>query len=446
MLAEPSRRRAWQGLTLVLLFVGYSGYYLCRSNLSVAAVPIQAELADGDPTPGLGRARFGDLVSAGTLAYALGKFLGGGLGDRIGGRAVFLTGMAGAALFTACFPLVWSVPARTLAWSGNRLVQAIGWPGVVKLVGRWFPYQRHGLAMGLVSLSFLFGDAAARWFLGRLLAAGWDWKPMFLACAGLLAAFWALAALVLRDGPESVGLPASAANPENVYGESEDGGPEAGARLGLIGPLLRSPRFGLVCGLSAGLTLLRETFNTWTPTYLTQGAGLSAAAAANASALFPLLGGVSVLACGLLGDRLGRGGRALILAVGLALAGVMLGLLAGLDPSRSPRWSVALIALVGLFLIGPYTFLAGAFALDFGGRRGAATASGWIDGFGYLGGVLAGSGVARLATAFGWRGVFATLAAVAWTAAGVAGILVRVQRAGGASARPAPGPDGASPP
>ena len=52
---------------------------------------------------------------------------------------------------------------------------------------------------------------------------------------------------------------------------------------------------------------------------------------------------------------------------------------------------------MAFLLIGPYSYLAGAISLDFGGKRGGATACGIIDGVGYLfGGVLAGNVVARL--------------------------------------------------
>ena len=47
---------------------------------------------------------------------------------------------------------------------------------------------------------------------------------------------------------------------------------------------------------------------------------------------------------------------------------------------------------MAFLLIGPYSYLAGAISLDFGGKRGGATACGIIDGVGYLGGVLAGEG------------------------------------------------------
>jgi len=47
---------------------------------------------------------------------------------------------------------------------------------------------------------------------------------------------------------------------------------------------------------------------------------------------------------------------------------------------------------------------------------------------GYLGGALAGDSVARLAVAFGWRGVFVTLAFVSGASALAAAILYRHQR------------------
>ena len=86
--------------------------------------------------------------------------------------------------------------------------------------------------------------------------------------------------------------------------------------------------FWLVCLLSLGVTLLRETFNLWTPTYFTQAVGLTNADAAQKSALFPLFGGVSVLLAGFLSDRLGPRGRSTIIFYGLALTTVALLVLA----------------------------------------------------------------------------------------------------------------------
>jgi OPA family glycerol-3-phosphate transporter-like MFS transporter len=91
-------------------------------------------------------------------------------------------------------------------------------------------------------------------------------------------------------------------------------------------------------------------------------------------------------------------------------------------------WPVALIGVVAFFLLGPYSYLAGAFALDLGGSQAGATSSGIVDGVGYLGGVLAGDSIARLSVAFGWRGVFVALTVVTALSALAAGFLYHHQR------------------
>ena len=102
----------------------------------------------------------------------------------------------------------------------------------------------------------------------------------------------------------------------------------------------------------------------------------------------------------------------MITFAGLLLATFALFLLASLRPSAPHNLPVALVALAGLFIVGPYSYLAGAMALDFGGKQGAATSSGIIDGIGYLGGVLSGDAVARISLASGWPGAFIVLGAV----------------------------------
>jgi OPA family glycerol-3-phosphate transporter-like MFS transporter len=186
--------------------------------------------------------------------------------------------------------------------------------------------------------------------------------------------------------------------------------------------------FWLVCLLSLGVTLLRETFNLWTPTYFTQALGLTNAEAAQKSALFPLFGGISVLLAGYLSDRLGRRGRALIVLCGLLSTAFALLVLAFAGFGGSKAGSVWLIALIGFLMIGPYSYFAGAMSLDFGGKQGSATASGFIDGIGYLGGVLAGNSMANISITWGWKGAFVVLAFVAFLSSGAAAVYLWDQR------------------
>src|SRR5215207_1799170 len=147
----------WQALTVALLIVGYAGYYLCRSNFSVALPQIIDELAAKGLSPADAKVRLGTIASFGVFAYAIGKFFSGGLADWLGGRRTFLLGTAGAICFTALFAVGGGFPLFTFAWLLNRVLQSMGWPGAVKLASRWFSYSTYGTAMGIISQSYLFG-------------------------------------------------------------------------------------------------------------------------------------------------------------------------------------------------------------------------------------------------------------------------------------------------
>jgi len=387
---QVSLRLFWQFATLALLVTGYAGYYLCRSDLSVALPMISAELASKGMDPAVARMRLGSIASLGVLAYALAKFASGGIADLFGGRRNFLVGMGGSVLFTFLFALSGGVvPLMTMVWIGNRAIQATGWAGMVKICSRWFSSTTYGTVMAIISLSYLFGDAAARQFMAVLIGWGFGWREVFYIAGGTLFGIWLLTFILLKETPLDIGETEPGINPRNLFGaEGEKPSPEG--LLQLLRPLLSSREFGLACFLSLGFTLVRETFNLWTPTYFTQAVGLSAADAAGKSALFPFFGGVSVLVLGILSDRLGGASRAVMMFAGLLGSGAVLMILAFGNFGRLSEWPVVLVAAIAFLLVGPYSFLAGAVAMDFGGRQGSGTASGFIDGIGYLGGVLAG--------------------------------------------------------
>src|SRR5262252_8501857 len=173
----------WQTLNVALLIIGYSGYYLCRSNLSVTLPLLIRELAGRGVSIGAAQVVLGSIASLGVLAYALGKFPSGTLADLFGGRRNFLFGMGGSVAFTLLFAASGTLPLFTMAWMGNRLVQSLGWAGAVKIVSRWFAFHRYGTVMAVMSLSFLFGDAAARQFMASLIASGLGWRGVFVAGA-----------------------------------------------------------------------------------------------------------------------------------------------------------------------------------------------------------------------------------------------------------------------
>jgi sugar phosphate permease len=421
-------RSLWirQSITVLLLFGGYAACYFCRADLSVGTPLLVADLARHGIAHDRAIVEIGTMTSLGVFAYALGKPLLGGLGDFWGGRRNFLIGLAGATLFTAAFAATGALPVLTVAWIGNRLTQSGAWAGLIKVSSKWFDYSSHGTIIGILSVSYLVGDAVARAAMGVLIGHGAGWRAVFYFAAAVAGALLLANLLFLRESRARLRYPEAKANPLNVFGAA-DSPPQGLAALLL--PLVRNRGFLLVCLLSFGTTIVRETFNTWTPVYLRDAMGYAAGSAASLSAVFPAAGVLSILLAGWLSDRLGSEGRSVLLFFGLAATAAVLSLLMLVPPSPSAgAWlPLILIAAVAFCLLGPYSYLGGAMALDFGGKRGSAVSSGIIDGVGYLGGVLAGDSVARLSVAFGWRGVFLALAAISALAALAAGYLYALE-------------------
>src|SRR5262249_10250733 len=98
---HEARTSRWQRITLVTLFVGYAGYYVCRSNLSVVT-PLLLQDASGT---GLRKEDVGLIASVGVFLYALGKVSNGLLADFLGGKILFLGGMAASVVCTILFGL-----------------------------------------------------------------------------------------------------------------------------------------------------------------------------------------------------------------------------------------------------------------------------------------------------------------------------------------------------
>ena len=455
----------WQTITLVTLWVGYAGYYVCRVDFSVSGKALQAELAEEPTGPveqwleqsraaisdrlgrsfasaramvglstaetapivekskdeGLGKRRFGLIASVAVLFYTFGKFLSGIGGDFLGGRRLFLLGMLGSIFCTVLFGFSTGFATLLFIWCGNRLVQSVGWNGLVKVASRWFPVKRHGTILGILTLSYLFGDSLARVFFWVLLYCNLEWRQLFFAAAGLLSVILCVSWVTLKACPGDVGAPEPEANPANVYGAKGDA-PTPTGLVDLLWPLATDFSFWLVCVMSFGLTLIRETFNNWNPTYLQEVAGLEKDGAALASALFPFIGGLSAIAAGLLTDQMAKGRRGAIIFSFLAIMVLALYGLSKLEPGVGATLPLLLTSLVSFSMLGPYSFLTGVMSLDFGGKRGSSTAAGLADTAGYLGAVVSGYGVAVLAAESGWGVAFSALATVSTVTLVAAGL------------------------
>src|SRR5580693_1587581 len=198
---------------ITLLFAGYAALYFCRADLSVGTPLIIDELGHHGVGHDEAVKRIGDITSIGVFAYAVGKLFLGGLGDFWGGRVSFLIGLAGATVFTLMFATGSFLPVFTIAWIGNRLTQSVAWAGLIKVSSKWFDFSSYGTIIGILSISYLVGDAAARQWMGLLIHRGVGWRPLFLLAAGAAALMFVVNFVLLRESRVDVGYGPAKTNP-----------------------------------------------------------------------------------------------------------------------------------------------------------------------------------------------------------------------------------------
>jgi len=366
----------------------------------------------------------GQIASAGVVAYAVGKVISGLVGDVLGGKRIFLLGMLASAAATFAFGLGAGAAVFFAVWVFNRAVQSMGWGGLVKITGNWYSYRSYGKIMGLLSLSYLFGDIVAKLCLGQMIRWGLSWQQLFFVAGGTLlfiatVEFWAV-----KNDPESMGFAPPETNPDNLFNQPDSTHEKTGL-MQILSVYFRSLSFILLLIMSFGLTAIREAFNFWLPTYLFESAGMSEGAASQFSSLYPVFGMVSILSAGFLSDTLFKGKRSVVILGGCLLMTIVLMLMGlGLQGNLLP---LVFSSLIGLLLLGPYSFLAGAMSMDLGGRKGTATAVGMVDGVGYLGSVLSLSLTGWLAQHSGWNSAFVALAFIAALTATAAAIFFWTQ-------------------
>jgi hypothetical protein len=119
-LSEQNRLRRWRVLTVALMVTGYVGYYLCRSDLSVALPLLIAELGTKGIAPDDARIQLGTVASLGVLAYAIGKYPADGWRIFWVADATFLREWRGPLCSRFCS----DSPAafRSSRWHGSAIV------------------------------------------------------------------------------------------------------------------------------------------------------------------------------------------------------------------------------------------------------------------------------------------------------------------------------------
>ena len=408
---RDSTRTRRDRTVLVLLVAAYASLYLCRANIEPAWTMLAVQYGyDNEQT--------GTLFAIALGAYAIGKVVLGAVGDVVGGKTILVFAMSCAVVASLLVGVLdWPavIGARSALWVMgafvvlNRFGQSGGWGGVVHVVARWFPPERSGAVMGVASTSYDVGNVAALLLCAGLVQVGASWRMLFVVNPLLLAAVTLIVVALLRGSPGDTG---GRASPTSRTPDAPD--EEKESMRSLLARLVKERGFWMAVVLSFLLTFVRAGFMTWTPRYLYDVATAAGSTSALSSSIakttfFGIAGMTGSLVIGRLSDRWGPGKRAGIMTA--SLAALLLTVLALAHAHvTDPLGAAGIIGLAGLFLLGPYSLLAGAITLDVAGKRGASTTAGIVDGVGYVGASLAAFVLGSVSKRHGWSAAFDVIA------------------------------------
>lgn len=411
---SPELRR-WRTRVFVATWLSYFAYYFCRKPFYIAKPVLEAEL-------GWSAEVLGAIGASYLIAYAIGQFTSAFFGDRVGARALVLSGMLVTALMNLAFGLTSVWWAFAIFMFVNGLAQATGWPGNVAAMAEWFRRKERGTVMGVWATNFQAGGVAANGLAAYLLGA-YGFRAAFFAGALVVVGVAALYLGFQRNRPRDVGL--TLVDPDATAADAEEeSGPVRWSRAVWTNALLIGTFYFFI-------KFIRYAVWSWTPYLLKKYYGLLPSDAGYLSTAFDVAGIVGVIAVGLLSDRVFRGRRTAVSFVSVLAMTASCVFLYVLGTQSLVLFGVV-IALVGFFLYGPDALMSGAAAIEVGSKRSAARAAGLINGMGAVGAVVQELVLGKMLSSAGVGAVFATLVASSVCGAACLSVLLWRNRTGAA--------------
>lgn len=328
------------------------------------------------------------------------------------------------------------------AWAVGRMFQAAGYGAMIDVLCKWYAPSMHGRVLGLASLSYNLGDGFIRLVLGALMSAmtggvevtsAVDAKTLWIDtfyCAIFFSVALGMPALTtVHDRPSTISvggdIPLKLENTALIRKRSiVNFKPEVtlAHTMAKLRMMASRQQFWLLLVMCVCLTLLRETFVSWTSVYFADRFHLHESNAAVLSLIFPLFGTLSALVGGVIIDRGGsRLQKSQILLQMNMLLSSALGLAAYMSVDGEVALMSVLVCIVALFLIAPFSLVTGVFAMQLAddvsqddypqssathGNTGHGLAVGLVNAVGNFGAILAGHSIGSVADAYGWTTVW----------------------------------------
>jgi len=222
-----------------------------KELLAPVADTVRAELRMSDT-------QLGTVRSAVFLAALVGQFLWGPLSDRWVRKYVITIGAILWSVLTWLTAFVGSFPQLVAARASMSFAEGAFNPSSYALLTDTFPKRRHGLVLGLMSLTYPAGTAAALVLVSVIGAA--QWRQPFLIYGGIGILLGVLVLLIVRE-------PQRGATEESVEAAGAYSGRFSFAEFRRV---LVIPSVLLVFALDTCQASVNWSIAFWAPTYLTR--------------------------------------------------------------------------------------------------------------------------------------------------------------------------------
>ncbi len=388
----------WRLRILYSMFIGYALYYFTRKSFTFAMPGLIADLH-------FDKSQLGMLGSILSITYGISKFTSGILSDRANPRYFMAFGLMMTGIFNICFGLSSSFLLFAIFWGLNGWFQGCGWPPVAKFLTHWYSQSERGSWWSTWNVSHNVGAAVIPWIAGACLQyLGWRYAMYIPGLLCILGSFFLINRL--RDSPQSMGLP-SIEKFRNDYTGSTGDEVELSTKEIFFNFILRNKYIWILAAAYFFVYIVRTGINDWAALFLLENKGYSSLESNGLVSMFEVGGFCGSLCAGWSSDYLfqaKRGPVNVLFAIGMFFSIFFFWII---PPGYSYLDTMA-IFLIGFAIFGPQ-MLIGMAAAELSHKKAAATSTGFVGCFAYIGAAMAGYPLGKITQEMGWDGYFITL-------------------------------------
>ena len=311
--------------------------------------------------------------------FALGGMTHGRIAEAYGYRFWLVTGtLASVALnwVTSFGTNLWTI---AIPWGFNGYVNATVWAPGIGMLAQWWHRSHRGRVMGLIGVSA--GSAMlVMWLVTGWTVAEFGWRaafryPPLLMLPAAIALFF-----LVRDRPSDIGLDDLDQSGTIPRLEVVPDHPSTHTAFTAYRILYTNWRFVATSHVKGLENVVRYGLTTWAPLYYFEEAGLSIETTAIVTVALPLGYLTAPMVSGWISDVLLGGRRSPMIATSaLISAAALIGL--AVIPAENIYAGAALL-FIGAFAMS--LSMTSTLVVDMAGPKYAATASGILDGHGYV--------------------------------------------------------------